>query len=85
MPGSDLSAMTATGENDKTTADFNVRATIDEKRPGHSELVFRKYGDTEFLSKAFEAGSKTSVCAPSRVGTVLRTDLNGLGEKAPHL
>jgi hypothetical protein len=61
MGDSNLTVMTTTSENDKTTADFTVRATIDKHRPDHSELVFRKYGDTEFLSKVFEVGSKTGV------------------------
>ena len=59
MPDSDLAVMTATSENDKTTVEFIVRETIDDHTPSHSELVFRKYGNTEFLSKLFEGGSKT--------------------------
>ena len=61
MPDSDFSLMTATSENDKTTVDFVVREAIDDHRPTHSELVFKKYGNTEFLSKVFEGGSKTGI------------------------
>jgi hypothetical protein len=61
MQDSDLSVMTVTGENDKTNVEFIVRETIDDHTPSHSDLVFRKYGNTEFLSKVFEAGSKGGV------------------------
>jgi len=61
MEGSDLSVMTVTGDNSQTNAVFNVERSIDDHSPKHSELVFRKYGDTEFLSKIFEAGSKSGV------------------------
>jgi hypothetical protein len=61
MQGSELSVMTATSENDKTSVDFIVRAAIDDHTPAHTELTFRKYGNTEFLNKIFESGSKTGV------------------------
>ena len=59
MQDSDLAVMTATSENDKTSVDFIVRETTADHTPSHSELVFRKYGNTEFLSKIFEGGSKS--------------------------
>jgi hypothetical protein len=55
---SNLSLMNVSSDNDKTSIDFLVRQAIDDHRPNHSELVFRKYGNTEFLSKIFETGSK---------------------------
>lgn len=55
---SNLSLMSVDSENDKMSMDFLVRDAIDDHRPNHSELVFRKYGNTEFLSKIFETGSK---------------------------
>jgi hypothetical protein len=58
MHNSDLSVMTATNANDKTSVEFIVRQTVADHNPRHSELVFRKYGNTEFLSKLFEKGSK---------------------------
>lgn len=58
MQGTELSVMTATNENDKTTVNFIVRDTQAEHTPAHSEVVFRKYGNTDFLSKIFESGSK---------------------------
>jgi hypothetical protein len=64
----DLQLMTATSENDKTSVSFIVGSAIDDHTPRHSELVFRKYGDTEFLSKIFESGSRdgAEVTEPSR-------------------
>ena len=59
MQDSDLEVMTATSERDKTSVDFIVRETTADHTPSHSELVFRKYGSTEFLSKIFEGGSKS--------------------------
>lgn len=59
--GSNLSEMTARSEDGKNAATFLVRESIDDQRPAHSELVFRKYGDTEFLSKLYQGGSKIGV------------------------
>jgi hypothetical protein len=50
--------MTANSENDKTNVTFIVREAVDNHTPAHTELTFRKYGNTEFLSKIFESGSK---------------------------
>jgi hypothetical protein len=61
MRGSDLQLMTVASKNDKTSVDFIVREAIDDHSPNHSVLLFRKYGNTEFLSKIFEGGSKTGV------------------------
>ncbi len=61
MPDTELTVMHVTSENDKTNVEFLVREAIDDHTPSHSELVFRKYGNTEFLNKVFEAGSKTGI------------------------
>ncbi len=61
LPGSDISIMTVTNENDKTSGEFAVRESVDGHRPNHSELVFKKYGDDEFPTKVYEGGSKTGV------------------------
>jgi hypothetical protein len=53
--------MTATNANDKTSVEFIVREAMADHNPRHSELVFRKYGNTDFLSKIFEKGSKIGV------------------------
>jgi hypothetical protein len=58
---SNLSLMTVSDRDREIVAEFNVRQAIDDRRPNHSELVFRKYGNTEFLSKIFEGGSKVGV------------------------
>ncbi len=61
MQDSDLSLMTATSENEKTSVTFIVGDAVDDHTPRHSELVFRKYGNTEFMNKIFESGSKSGV------------------------
>jgi hypothetical protein len=68
MGDSDLSIMTATSEDGKTAVTFIVREARADHTPAHSELIFRKYGDTEFLNKIFEVGSKigAEVTEPSR-------------------
>jgi hypothetical protein len=55
-------------QNGKADAQFLIRQSIDDHTPRHSELVFRKYGDTEFLSKIYEAGSKegAAITQPSK-------------------
>ncbi len=58
MQDSELSIMTASSANDKIRVEFLVRDTTDDHTPRHSELTFRKYGNTEFLNRIFEMGSK---------------------------
>jgi len=53
--------MIATNQNGTNVAEFLVRQSVDNQTPNHSEIVFRKYGNTEFLSKIFEVGSKDGV------------------------
>lgn len=55
---SNLALMTATNEDNNTSVAFSVREARDNHEPRHSELVFRKYGDTEFLAKIFEKGAR---------------------------
>jgi hypothetical protein len=59
--GSDIGVMTVQNKAGDSVAQFSVRQSIDNRRPKHSELVFRKYGNTEFLSKVYEGGSKSGV------------------------
>lgn len=59
LPDSDLSEMTASSADGKTSVEFLVRDTVADHTPSHSELTFRKYANTEFLNRIFEAGSKT--------------------------
>ncbi len=56
VKNSDLSVMTARRENGKSAVEFSVRQAMDNHRPRHSELVFRRYGNTEFLSKVVRGG-----------------------------
>ncbi len=58
---SDLAVMSARRANGKPSVEFSVRQAMDNRRPRHSELVFRRYGNSEFLSKVFEGGSKSGV------------------------
>jgi hypothetical protein len=53
--------MFVTNENDKKTISFNVRQAVDDHTPKHGELIFRKYGETEFLSKIFQSGETHGV------------------------
>ena len=57
----DLTQMKASNQDGTAEVLFAVRESIDDHRPKHSELLFRKYGNTEFLSKIYEVGSKTGV------------------------
>ncbi len=57
----DLGVMEVQTKNGDNIAQFNVRRSVDNHRPKHSEIVFRRFGDTEFLSKVYEAGSKSGV------------------------
>ncbi|HTW67228.1 MAG TPA: hypothetical protein VME17_21560 [Bryobacteraceae bacterium] len=58
---SDLTAMTARNQQGDVVAQFMVRQSMDNHRPRHSELVFRRYGNAEFLSKIYESGSRNGV------------------------
>lgn len=65
---SDQGVMTARNEHGDIVAQFNVRQSIDNHRPKHSELVFRRYGNTEFLSKVYEGGSRNGVALTETSG-----------------
>ena len=58
---SDLGVMTARNGQGDVVAQFNVRQSLDSRRPRHSELVFRRYGNTEFLNKIYEGGTRNGV------------------------
>lgn len=68
LQGSDLSAMVATNDRKDTSVEFLVRESIDPNTPHHSELVFNRYGNKEFLTKVYESGSRAGVAVmePSR-------------------
>ena len=56
--------MIVTNQNGTNVALLLVRRSIDDHRPSHSELVFHKYGNIEFLSKVFQAGSRIGPAVP---------------------
>jgi hypothetical protein len=58
---SEIGVMTVQTQNGENVAQFSIRQSIDNRRPKHSELVFKRYGNTEFLSKVYEVGSKNGV------------------------
>jgi hypothetical protein len=68
LPDSNMTIMTVRSADDKLGEEFLVRRSIDQTMPKHSELVFNRYGDKEFLSKIYEGGSRTGVAVeePSR-------------------
>lgn len=57
----DLGVMSVQNSKGDTLAQFNVRQSQNSHRPKHSELVFKKYGNTEFLSKVYESGTRNGV------------------------
>src|SRR5690242_18604116 len=59
--GSDLQMMTVSNADGKALDQFMVRESIAPTTPTHTELVFNRYGNKEFLRKIFEAGNKTGV------------------------
>ena len=59
QPDSDLGVMTITSEDGKMTSEFLIRDAHMDHMPQHSELIFKRYGQKEFLSKVFEQGSRT--------------------------
>jgi len=65
----DLNLMSAANWNDKTRIEFQVDRARDNHRPQHTELIFARYGNQEFLRKIFEAGDPVGVqvVEPSRL------------------
>ena len=58
--GSDMQVMSITnakGDSDE----FGVRQSTAPTTPAHSQLVFKRYGDKEFLSKIYEGGNASGV------------------------
>jgi hypothetical protein len=72
----DQSVMIATNRDGTNVAQFLVRQSVDDHRPNHSELVFHRYGNTEFLSKVYQAGSRNglAVAEPSKQEAQLIND-----------
>jgi len=69
LQGSALGAMVAISADGNVGAEFLVRGSIDSRTPKHTELVFKRYDDQEFLTHIYEVGDKNGVTVlePSRI------------------
>jgi hypothetical protein len=69
LQGTELTAMTATDEKTDAKIEFLVNEARVDHTPPHSELIFDRYDNQEFLKKVFEGGSKVGVAVaePSRI------------------
>lgn len=56
-----LTSMIVSSANDATSVEFLVREATDSHVPSHSELIFRRYGNKEFLARIFQVGTKDGV------------------------
>jgi len=56
---------------------FSVRPSIDQLTPRHSQLIFNKYGHTEFLSKIYEGGNRDGVAVSEISGREARLIRDG--------
>ncbi len=68
LTDSDLQVMTATSADGNEGIEFLVRRSVDSHMPKHTELIFNRYGNKEFLTHIYVAGDKTGVAVsePSR-------------------
>lgn len=69
IQGSDMTAMTVrSATNPNMAEDFLVRQSRANQSPAHTELVFNRYGNKEFLTKIYQGGSQIGVAVeePSR-------------------
>jgi hypothetical protein len=57
VQNSDQTIMSATSADGKTAVEFLVRDSEANHTPNHSELIFIRYGDTEFLRRIYEVGT----------------------------
>lgn len=58
---SDLQIMTVSSAAGGASAEFLVRTSYDAHTPKHSELVFNRYGNKEFLTHIYQRGTKVGV------------------------
>lgn len=61
LNSTDLSVMSLSSPGDRIHQEFLVQTAMDDHTPRHTELIFRKFGNTEFLNKIFQRGQKTGV------------------------
>jgi hypothetical protein len=57
MQDTDLMVMEIRSADDKTAVTFQVDASQLPKPPNQTELLFHRYGNSEYLSRIFESGS----------------------------
>ena len=58
---SNNTVMAVTSADGKNSDEFLVRDSQAQNTPAHTQLIFRRYGNLEFLSKIFVAGNKLGV------------------------
>jgi len=80
LQDSDQSIMTATSADGNEGIEFLVRESIDSHTPRHTELIFNRYGNKEFLTHIYEIGDKTGVAVAENSREEMRLRKQG---KAP--
>jgi len=68
VPDSQAELMTVSNEDGTVSDEFLVRRSLDPHIPKHSVLVFREFGNREFLAHIYQVGTKdgVTVVEPSR-------------------
>ena len=75
--------MIAQNSKGDKVAQFAIRQSVDKRMPKHSQLTFRKYGDTQFLVKVYEGGRTNGVAVTEDSKEEKR--LIGIGQKGVEL
>ena len=75
--GSNGSIMTASSTDGKNSDDFMVRQSESEQAPAHTELIFRRYGNQEFLSKIYESGNRVGIAVAEPSNLEKKLQANG--------
>ncbi|MBV8073234.1 MAG: hypothetical protein JO270_25275 [Acidobacteriaceae bacterium] len=78
--GSSGGVMTVTSADGKDSDMFTVRESQARSVPAHTELVFRRYGDQEFLTKIYEGGNRLGVAVAGQ--SKMEKELVAQGQKA---
>ncbi len=68
LPAGEIAAMQVTSADGNESVEFLVRQSVDSHTPRHTELIFNRYGEEEFLTHIYERGDKNGVAVvePSR-------------------
>lgn len=69
LQGEDQGVMDASSADGNAGAEFMVRMSVDSHTPRHTEFIFDRYDDKEFLAHIYEGGNKNGVTViePSRI------------------